>query len=88
MVRFIDAHRTTFGVEPICSVRPIAPSRYYELKARGRDPHRRPARARRDEWLSEHIPRVWLNRPESLTQTSQASVPQLLGVMTARVRAA
>ena len=38
MVRFIDAHRTTFGVEPICAVLPIAPSRYYELKARGRDP--------------------------------------------------
>ncbi len=59
MVRVIDAHRTTFGVEPICAVLPIAPSRYYELKARERDPHRRPARARRDEWLSEHIRRVW-----------------------------
>ncbi len=34
MVRFIDAHRTTFGVEPICAVLPIAPSLYYELKAR------------------------------------------------------
>src|SRR6266481_3691810 len=55
MVRFIDAHRKTFGVEPICAVLPIAPSRYYQLKARERDPHRRPARARRDEWLSEHI---------------------------------
>jgi len=32
MVRFIDAHRTTFGVEPICAVLPIAPSLYYELK--------------------------------------------------------
>jgi len=59
MVRFIDAHRTTFGVEPICAVLPIAPSLYYELKARERDPHRRPARARRDEWLGEHIRRVW-----------------------------
>jgi len=59
MVRFIDAHRTTFGVEPICAVLPIAPSRYYEWKARAREPHRRPARARRDEWLSEHIRRVW-----------------------------
>jgi len=55
MVRFIEAHRKTFGVEPICAVLPIAPSRYYQLKARERDPHRRPARARRDEWLSEHI---------------------------------
>jgi hypothetical protein len=37
----------------------IAPSLYYELKARERDPHRRPARARRDERLCEHIGRVW-----------------------------
>jgi transposase InsO family protein len=59
MVRFIDAHRTTFGVEPICAVLPIAPSRYYEVKARERDPHRLPARTRRDERLSEHIRRVW-----------------------------
>ena len=35
MVRFIDAHRTTFGVEPICAVLPIAPSRYYELQGPG-----------------------------------------------------
>jgi transposase InsO family protein len=59
MVRFIDAHRATFGVEPICAVLPIAPSRYYELKAREREPHRRPARVRRDEQLGEQIRRVW-----------------------------
>jgi putative transposase len=49
MVRFIDAHRTAFGVEPICAVLPIAPSLYYELRARAREPQRRPARAHRDE---------------------------------------
>lgn len=59
MGRFIDAHRTAFGVEPICAVLPIAPAWYYELKAREQDPDRRPARARRDERLSEHIRRVW-----------------------------
>jgi putative transposase len=59
MVRFIDAHRTRFEVQPICAVLPIAPSRYYELKARERDPARRPARARRDEQLVEHIRRAW-----------------------------
>jgi putative transposase len=59
MIRFIDEHRTTFGVEPICAVLPIAPSLYYELKAREREPHRRPARVRRDEQLGEHIRRVW-----------------------------
>jgi putative transposase len=59
MVRFIDTHRTTFGVEPICAALPIAPSLYYEFKAREREPERRPARTRRDEQLGEHIRRVW-----------------------------
>jgi hypothetical protein len=34
MVEFIDEHWTTFGVEPICAVLPIAPSVYYEQRAR------------------------------------------------------
>ena len=59
MARFIDEHRDAYGVEPICEVLPIAPSIYYELKARERDPERRPARARRDEGLCEQIRRVW-----------------------------
>jgi hypothetical protein len=49
MVGFIDNHRETFGVEPICAVLPIAPSRYCELRARDRDPDRKPGRVRRDE---------------------------------------
>jgi putative transposase len=64
MVGFIDEHREKFGVEPICAVLPIAPSLYYELKARDRDPHRRPARARRDAGLSEHVRRVWRENRE------------------------
>ena len=64
MVAFIDEHRETFGVEPICGVLPIAPSLYYELKARERDPHRRPGRARRDEELCEHVRRVWRENRE------------------------
>jgi hypothetical protein len=59
MVGFIDEHRGTFGVEPICAVLPIAPPLYYEFKAREREPERRPARARRDEQLGEHIRRIW-----------------------------
>ena len=59
MVQFIDEHRVRFGVEPICAVLPIAPSLYFELKAREREPHRRPARAHRDEQLGAHIRRVW-----------------------------
>ena len=34
MTAFIDDHRLTFGVEPICRVLPIAPSTYYAAQAR------------------------------------------------------
>jgi len=59
MVAFIDAHRGDYGVEPICAELPIAPSTYYEAKARARDPGRLPARARRDQTLAGEIRRVW-----------------------------
>jgi transposase InsO family protein len=59
MVAFIDAHRADYGVEPICAELPIAPSTYYEAKARERDPTRLPARARRDLALVPEIERVW-----------------------------
>ena len=32
MVTFIDAHRGTYGVEPICEVLPIAPATYFRHK--------------------------------------------------------
>ena len=59
MVHFIDEHRETYGVEPICKQLPIAPSVYYEHKARERDPARRPSRWLRDAELREEIERVW-----------------------------
>jgi len=59
MVRFIDAHREAYGVEPICAVLPIAPSTYHEWKRRERDPSRRPARTQRDGALRPEIQRVW-----------------------------
>jgi putative transposase len=59
MVAFIDAHRSEYGVEPICAELPIAPSTYYELKARERDPERVPPRQRRDALLCDEIRRVW-----------------------------
>ena len=34
MVGFIDAHRSEFGVEPICAQLPIAPSSYHDAKSR------------------------------------------------------
>jgi transposase InsO family protein len=59
MVAFIDGHRAAYGVEPICAVLPIAPSTYYEQKARQADPTRLPARAQRDAVLRPEIERVW-----------------------------
>jgi hypothetical protein len=58
MVRLIGRHRDAYGVEPICDVLPIAPSLYYELRARPCDPERRPLRTRRDETLLGQICRV------------------------------
>jgi putative transposase len=59
MKAFIDEHRETYGVEPICRVLPIAPSTYHEHAARKADPDRRPARERRDAELSHEIRRVF-----------------------------
>lgn len=59
MMAFIDAHRDQYGVEPICARLPIAPSTYYEQKAREADPERLPARAKRDAWLKVEIRRIW-----------------------------
>lgn len=55
---FVDNERDRYGVEPICSVLPIAPSTYYEQKARERDPQLVPARVRRDAELKAEIRRV------------------------------
>ena len=56
---FIDEHRVAYGVEPICAELPIAPSTFYEHKAREADPQRLPARHRRDAELAMEIRRVW-----------------------------
>ena len=59
MVSFIDEHREEHGVEPICRKLPIAPSTYYEQKAREADPSRLSARSVRDVEFREEIERVW-----------------------------
>lgn len=59
MTSFIDDHRKAHGVEPICKVLPIAPSSYYEQKARQADPTRLPPRVQRDAELIAEIDRVW-----------------------------
>ncbi|HZX72441.1 MAG TPA: IS3 family transposase [Rhodanobacter sp.] len=56
---FIDEHRSTFGVEPICKVLQIAPSGYRRRAALTREPYRRCARAKRDALLVPEIERVW-----------------------------
>ena len=55
---FIDAHRGRSGVGPVCAEVPIAPSTYYEHKAREGEPERAPGRVRRDGWLCGEIHRV------------------------------
>ena len=59
MVAFVDKHRDKHGVEPICNALPIAPSTYYEQKARQADPSRLPPRVQRDAVLRDEIERIW-----------------------------
>ena len=54
MIRYIDEHKGTFGVEPICEQLPIAPSTYWAAKKRPPSPRRL-----RDEDLEGEIRRVF-----------------------------
>ena len=66
MIAFIDAHRAEYGVESICEQLPIAPSTYYEHKAREIDFMRVPPRVRRDRELKVNIQRVWERTSRSM----------------------
>jgi putative transposase len=59
MTSFIDEHRGDYGVEPICSVLPIAPSTYHERVRQRRDPSLLSSRAQRDLTLKPDIQRVF-----------------------------
>jgi len=59
MVRFIDDHRTTYGVESICRVLPIAPSTYFRHKLLARDPSRRSVRAVSDDVLRAILRQIY-----------------------------
>jgi hypothetical protein len=59
MVSFIEEHREELWVEPICQQLPIAPSSYYEQKAREADPSRLPKRAIR---LTDDPPKDLIGR--------------------------
>jgi putative transposase len=57
MVAFIDDHRKTYGVEPICRVVPIAPSTYFRRKSHHADPAQ--AVSAGDDELRAIIRRIW-----------------------------
>jgi putative transposase len=59
MIAFIDDHRDTHGVEPICRVLPIAPSTYHDHVASRADPSRLSARAKQDAVLRPEVARVF-----------------------------
>jgi putative transposase len=56
---FVDKHRHTHGVEPICKVLQITPSGYRRHAAHQRNPDLRYARAKLDDTLKPEIQRVW-----------------------------
>ena len=59
MKGFIDQHRDTYGVEPICKVLQVAPSGYRRYAACQRNPSLRSVRTQRDGRLMPQIERVW-----------------------------
>ena len=56
---FVNEHRQDYGVEPICRMPQIAPSAYYERLRKRREPERRSAQSKRDEFLKPEILRVF-----------------------------
>jgi len=59
MVDFVEKTREVHGVESICTMLPIAPSTYYDHRAKRLDPEKRSARTKRDERLRVEIQRVY-----------------------------
>ena len=59
MIGFIDDHRGSHGVEPICKVLPIAPSTYHDHAAKRANPEKLSVRAKKDMALKPEITRVF-----------------------------
>jgi len=59
MIAFIKDQRIVYGVESICRILPIAPSKYYHRLACLTDPSKASARHQRDMELCPEIKRVW-----------------------------
>jgi transposase InsO family protein len=64
MISFIEEHRNSLGVEPVCKVLPIAQSTFYAHVAIARNPDLASNRAKRDAVLSPEIKRVWEGNKE------------------------
>ena len=86
-MRFVDEHRESYGVEPICGELRIAPSTYYA--ARSRPPS---ARTVRDERLKGEIlriheqsggaygaRRIWTQLREEGVRVARCTVERLMG---------
>lgn len=58
-MNFIEEHRVDFGVEPMCTVLPIAPSTYYRRIAILHDPSLGSDRSQRDRQNREDIEAIW-----------------------------
>jgi len=99
-VRFIEAHKSRFGVEPICTVLsehgcPIAPSTYYEARhravsaraARDADLKVKIATAHKDNFGVYGARKVWLTLNREGTPAARCTVERLmkdLGLQVAR----
>lgn len=94
MIAFIDDHRGAYGVEPICKVLPIAPSTYFDHRAKQADPARLSTRARRDAALRPKITcvfednlkvygarKVWLQMNREGVSVARYTVERLMRVM-------
>ncbi|MBU1213189.1 MAG: IS3 family transposase [Alphaproteobacteria bacterium] len=94
MIAFIDDHRGAYGVEPICKVLPIAPSTYFDHRAKQADPAKLSARARRDAALRPKINlvfeqnlkvygarKVWLQMNREGISVARYTVERLMRVM-------
>ena len=94
MIAFIDDHREAHGVEPICKVLPIAPSTYFNHRAKQVDPAKLSARTRRDMILRPEIHRVfkqnlkvygarkvWLQMNREGAAVARCTVERLMRVM-------
>ncbi len=94
MIAFINDHRGAYGVEPICKVLPIAPSTYFDHRAKQADPAKLSARACRDAALRPTINRVfkdnlkvygarkvWLQMNREGVSVARYTVERLMRVM-------